>query len=153
MSSSSDHSVLSEQLTDVLILINQVLRKHRSYIQDRYNLSSFDMELLFFLMHQESLRMKDIAQHFGVKLSTLTSIVDKAEKLEIVERVHSQGDRRVVYLRTKRKGKKIVADFQEFHRQVASQMKDRMEASEFEAFTKSLKILISGVGARYFLQE
>jgi DNA-binding MarR family transcriptional regulator len=47
--------------------------------------------------------MKAISEAFHIKLSTLTSIIDKAEGNRIVRRVNSKKDRRVVFLETTKK--------------------------------------------------
>ncbi|MCI4670450.1 MAG: MarR family winged helix-turn-helix transcriptional regulator [Bacteroidia bacterium] len=149
MSDLQDQSVLDGQLTDAFIIMNQVLRKHQAYISAKYRLAPFEMELLFFLITEEAQRMKDIARHFGIKLSTLTSIVDKAEKNKIVERAHSKSDRRVVFLKATTKGKRVVDTYKEFQKQVALQMQEEMENPDFNSFVQSLNALITGIESQY----
>lgn len=55
--------------------------------------------------------MKEIAAHYQLKLSTLTSVVDKAEKHEILCRCASKEDRRVVLVDTTEHGKIIFHDY------------------------------------------
>ncbi|MEM7658279.1 MAG: MarR family winged helix-turn-helix transcriptional regulator, partial [Bacteroidota bacterium] len=88
------------QLEKSLILLNQIMRKHRQHVQDQFNISALEMELTHFVSTKGPQKMKEVSAHFDIKLSTLTSVIDKAERKKILKRTNSLTDRRVFYLDT-----------------------------------------------------
>jgi len=88
----------SKRLEQSIITLNNVLRKEQRYIMDKYKISSQEMEILQYVIENGPQKMKVISEHFNIKLSSLTSVIDKAEKRRVVKRVNSKEDRRVVYL-------------------------------------------------------
>ena len=100
------------------------------------------MELIQFVLSGEPKRMKDVEKYFNLKLSTLTSIIDKAEKTKLIKRVNSKGDRRVVFLEAVPKGIRILDNYDQSMKDLATQMESQMSPDVYKAFLKALDSFI-----------
>ncbi|WP_227936400.1 MarR family winged helix-turn-helix transcriptional regulator [Alkalihalobacillus deserti] len=66
------------------------------------------MFLLFKINRSEKMKTTDISQFFGITPGAATSIADKLEQLEFIQRHRAEKDRRVVYITLTEKGKEFV---------------------------------------------
>ena len=128
-----------ERLEEGLLQLGDVYRKHQSYIKTKYQISALEMEIIQLVDLEGPKRMKDIGGYFDVKLSTLTSVVDKIEKQGLVKRVNSQEDRRVVLLQVSRKGKKLHDQYQRYLHVIALLTHRNMNPNEFSGFLEGLE--------------
>lgn len=128
----------TERLERNLFELSDVYRKHREYIKVKYNVSSLEMEIIQLIILEGKKKMKEIGEYFRIKLSTLTSIIDKIEKQKYVKRVNSKEDRRVVYLDITPKGEKLYGEFSEYIHVMYDMMQQSMAAEDFDAFYAGL---------------
>ena len=128
-----------KKLQEYLYELTEVYRKHQHYIKLKYKISSLDMEIIQLIVLQGPKKMKEIGDHFQIKLSTLTSIIDKIENQKLVKRVNSRDDRRVVYLETTRKGKNLYDQYHMYLSEMTREMRGEMNDSEFEGFLLGLQ--------------
>lgn len=126
-------------LQDYLYQLTEVYRKHQHYIKLKYKISSLDMEIIQLIVLQGPKKMKEIGDHFQIKLSTLTSIIDKIENQKLVKRVNSRDDRRVVFLETTRKGKNLYDQYHMYLSEMTKELRDEMKEDEFNGFLSGLK--------------
>lgn len=130
---------VATRLEKSLYVLNDVYRKHQEYIKTKYKITALEMEIIQLVILEGKQKMKDIGKHFNIKLSTLTSIIDKIEKQKLVKRENSKEDRRVVFLESTSKGKKLYSDYGK-HLQVISQlMKESMADEDLKGFLEGLK--------------
>lgn len=122
-----------------LIRLNQFVRQHQFQIKGRYKISALEMEILQFVIQQGPQKMKSIAEHFHIKLSTLTSIIDKSEQSKILKRVNSKEDRRVVYLDASKKGRAIFDNYRTFIKELVLKMQESLHPQKFELFVESIE--------------
>jgi DNA-binding MarR family transcriptional regulator len=99
------------KLEQSLIALSDSFRSHREYIENKFNISALEMQLIQHIMHNGAQKMKDISKYFHIKLSTFTSIIDKAEQSRVLKRVNSKEDRRVVFLDVTAKGRNLYNDY------------------------------------------
>ena len=130
----------AKHLEEVLIDINLVFRKHRDLIKEKYKISALEMELIQFVVTHGKQRMKDVAQYFNIKLSTLTSTIDKAEKARILKRINSTEDRRVVYLDTTKKGRDLFEQYDQELRGIATRIQQDMDETTFKLFVEGMEV-------------
>ncbi|MEL6592319.1 MAG: MarR family transcriptional regulator [Bacteroidota bacterium] len=135
------------KLEQNLYELAEVYRKHQAYIKTKYKISALDMEILQLVVVEGAKKMKEIGDHFQVKLSTLTSIIDKLEKSRLVKRVNSRFDRRVVLLEVMPKGKQMYADYRTQIQSIAQMMKSSLSATQFEALMAGMERLSNIVPA------
>lgn len=136
---STDPNVAVERLEKSLYELNEVYRKHQDYIKTKYKISALEMEIIQFIVLQGKKKMKEIGDHFNVKLSTLTSIVDKIERQRLVARVNSKEDRRVVYLEVTPKGNKLYKEYSNYIQVMSQLMRGSMKEDQFSAFVAGLE--------------
>ncbi|MCS7462607.1 MarR family transcriptional regulator [Paenibacillus doosanensis] len=60
---------------------------------------------VIFQLEQQSMKMNDIADYLCITLGAATSLVDKLERQQFVERIRSQEDRRIIYVQMTQAGK------------------------------------------------
>ncbi len=120
---------LEKQLFD----LTDLYRKHQVFIKEKYKVSALEMEILQLVCLEGPKKMKEIGEHFQVKLSTLTSIIDKIEQGRLVKRVNSQEDRRVVFLEATKKGKGLYKEYGEHIQLVAQRMQESLTQDQFQA--------------------
>ncbi|MEM7374711.1 MAG: MarR family transcriptional regulator [Bacteroidota bacterium] len=128
-----------DRLERGLFELAEVYRKHKLYIKTKYNISALEMEILQLIHLDGKKKMKEIGEQFHIKLSTLTSIIDKIESQKLVKRVNSREDRRVVFLDITKKGQKLYEEYHRYLQLVSVQAHQSMEDYEFQAFLHGLK--------------
>ncbi|MEM6763489.1 MAG: MarR family transcriptional regulator [Bacteroidota bacterium] len=122
-----------------MITINEIFRNQHEYIKSRHKISALEMDLIQFVVRNGPQKMKAIAENFAIKLSTLTSIIDKAERHRILKRVNSKEDRRVVYLDVTKKGERINQEFNEYLHEVAEKIQGSLDEEFFSRFVEGME--------------
>lgn len=128
-----------ERLEKSLIALRDVFRNHQRYIKDNFKISELEMEILQFVALQGRRKMKDIGEAFNIKLSTLTSIVDKIERQKFVKRINSRTDRRAVYLDLTPKGRRLYEKYSHYIHVMALLMKRTIQKDNFGVFVDELE--------------
>ena len=90
---------------------DEVLKGFTDYIEEIKELLSLDLwsniflnctmneVLIFWLLYQKGeVNMSEIADYIHVPLNTATGIVSRMEKKELIERIHSKEDKRIVLI-------------------------------------------------------
>lgn len=134
----SDQIEQLAKLENSLIELRDAFRKHQRYIKENFKISEQEMEILQFVALNGRKKMKEIGEAFKIKLSTLTSIVDKIERQKFVKRVNSKTDRRAVYLELTSKGKKLYAKYSHYVHVMALLMKRTIKDENFDVFVDEL---------------
>ncbi len=129
----------AKRLEQSIITLNNVLRKEQRFIMDKYKISSQEMEILQYIIENGPQKMKVISEHFNIKLSTLTSVIDKAEKRRVVKRVNSKEDRRVVYLEATKKGTEIFDEYNSHLKDVVGMLKNSFDEETFVHFVNGME--------------
>ncbi len=130
-----------ESLEASLRALSDVYRKHQEYIKAKYKISALEMEIIQLVVLEGPKKMKEIGQHFNVKLSTLTSIIDKIERQRLVKRVNSSSDRRVVFLEVTKKGHKLYENYSNYLNVIAQTMRNAMDDQQFGALVHGLQTM------------
>ena len=97
------------------------------------------MDLIIFLEIVGVEKMKDIAEYFRMKLSTLTNAIDKSEQKGILKRNYSRADRRIVKLKVTAKGRRLYQMYQEDLQEIASRMSEDWSDKKIADFENCLK--------------
>jgi DNA-binding MarR family transcriptional regulator len=104
-----------------------------------------EVNIIRYLDEEEQKKMKEVGEHFQIKLSTLTSTIDKLEKGKLVKRKNSKDDRRVIYIKPTAKGQKLLADLNDVVRHIAESMVRDTNAAEFEATLNGMERVLNQV--------
>ena len=112
----------TNSLERLLIHMRDAFRQHQNEIRKKYKISANEMEIILYINDFGPQRMKAIGEKFLIKFSTLTSLVDKIEKLNLVKRMISKEDRRSILVTITKKGKRMLDEYNDQIRVLAEKM-------------------------------
>jgi len=130
---------LDQRLHKTFMDLSEVRRKHHQYIKVRYDVTGLEMEIIQWIVLNGKKKMKEVSEHFNVKFSTLTNIVDKIERQKYVIRKNSKEDRRVVFLEVTKKGVKLYENYTKHIQVMAQLMSQEMDNGQFEILVEGLE--------------
>ncbi|WP_285766841.1 MarR family transcriptional regulator [Peribacillus sp. SI8-4] len=96
------------QLYDLHIEIKELSSLSQELVEPlmvKYDLTSVQYRALQLIVLNESLAVKDVSNHLRIKPAAGTALIDRLERKSLIERCHSEDDRRVVYIRATDSGK------------------------------------------------
>ncbi|RMG57152.1 MAG: MarR family transcriptional regulator [Bacteroidetes bacterium] len=109
--SSTDMTPNLSSLEKQLLAMRDAFRQHQNDIRKKYKISANEMEIILYISDFGPQRMKSVGERFKIKFSTLTSLVDKIERLGLVKRVNSKEDRRSILVTITKKGKRMLDEY------------------------------------------
>ena len=101
-------------------------------------MENWRLRFIRYLDDHEQKKMKEVGEHFNIKLSTLTSTIDKLEKNKLVKRKNSKEDRRVIYIRPTAKGQNLLSDLTNSTRILAENMIRDSKPPEYDSMIHGL---------------
>lgn len=131
------------QLKSVLSNLVVVFNHQRNATLNQYNVNEIEVELLEYLDLHEQKKMKELGEHFNIKLSTLTSIIDKLENNRLVKRKNSKKDRRVIYIQVTPRTKSLLNDLAQSTNGLSEIVTSALDESEYESLVKGLNLIVS----------
>lgn len=84
------------------------------------------------------IKISELSERLGLSNSTVSGIVDRLEKLQFVERIRSEEDRRVVYVR-------LTSKFQEMHKGFHVKAEENIASIAAKADPEELSKIIEGL--------
>lgn len=129
-------------------VVNQLilsLFKKRGSILDSYKVTDMEVDIINYLQEHEMQKMKEVGEHFNIKLSTLTSTIDKLEKNKLVKRKNSKEDRRVIYIRPTAKGISLLHDLEAYTRDMAEEVTSDMKPNDFATLVGGIEKMLKEV--------
>lgn len=97
-----------EELVDALVRVSFVVMARLNSIGAEYDLSLTQLRVLG-ILRDRRLRMTDLAQHLGLKKSTMTGLVERAEQRGLLARAASADDERATEVFLTSEGAELVA--------------------------------------------
>ncbi|MFZ5643230.1 MAG: MarR family winged helix-turn-helix transcriptional regulator [Bacillota bacterium] len=121
--------------------LSKVMRKVQRYYEN--NLSSFGVTPVQFyvlsaLWENDGVKFKDLARSLNMDGSTLTGILDRMERLELVERRDDPEDRRSLLIFLKEKAKEKRTEMTSLADSLNEGIKEKFSEEEFKTFMKVL---------------
>ncbi|WNJ20753.1 MarR family transcriptional regulator [Pontibacter sp. G13] len=129
---------LEASLNNLVLALNS----RRNAILNKYNVNEMEVDIIRYLTEEEQKKMKEVGEHFNIKLSTLTSTIDKLEKNKLVKRKNSKEDRRVIFIRPTNKGQTLLTDLTGPAQNVAAFVNDNAKSSELTSLQKRIDEMI-----------
>ena len=130
-------------------VVNQLimsLQEKRASILDSYKVTDIEVDIINYLQEHEMQKMKEVGEHFNIKLSTLTSTIDKLEKNKLVKRKNSKEDRRVIFIRPTTKGISLLHDLEAYTSDVAEEGTSQMKPNDFAALVGGIEKMLKEIG-------
>jgi len=131
----SNMAILEKQL----FLMRDAFRQHQNEVRRKYKISSTEMEIILYISEHGPQRMKSVGESFDIKFSTLTSLVDKIERLNLVKRVNSKEDRRSILITLTSKGRKMLEEYNSQITHLAEKISDSTQEDSIQALLHSLE--------------
>lgn len=124
-------------------LVNEIWDQEKKAIitEEFKDLSNNDMHVIEAVGLGEGKNMTSIARELKITVGSLTTAMNSLVKKQYVERYRSKKDRRVVFVKLTDKGVKAYRHHEEYHRQIAQAILDRLDEEELSVLLKTLDIL------------
>ena len=139
------HHTDIEKLSSILIELYEKMSSWEHAVVKESGLTPAQMHAIEILGHQESLRMKELAQKLGVTTGTLTVMIDRLEQNGLISRMPHKKDRRSIIIVLTEKGQKYFKEHHKLHlgltRKITSSLTED-EAKQLYAFMEKLVSLL-----------
>lgn len=122
-----------------LIRIRENFQRHQHEVLTKFGITATDLEVLLFIYEEGPGRMKDIGDRFQIKFSSLTSLVDRLQKLRLVKRTLSKEDRRAVMVHLVRKGNQLIEEYNSQVRLLAEKISSTVPVKELPVVLHTLE--------------
>jgi DNA-binding MarR family transcriptional regulator len=106
------------------------------------DLTPGQMHAIEIIGHENSLRMKELAEKLGVTTGTLTVTVDRLERKGLIERKPNETDRRSYRVVLTEAGEEHFARHHEFHLKLTEDIASTLSPEEFKTFEVILEKVI-----------
>jgi len=106
------------------------------------DLTPGQMHAIEIIGHEESLRMKELAERLGVTTGTLTVTVDRLERKGLIERRPHETDRRSFRVVLTEAGAEHFARHHAFHLKLTEELTAPLTGDEMKTFEQLLKKVI-----------
>ena len=133
--------------TEILIHIRKIVRAlnlESKRIQKEFGISIPQLLCLLFLSEKDDFKAthKEVADYLNLNSSTVTGIVSRLEKKNLVARLPKSGDKRITYVSLTSNGFKLLEISPDLmHQQLAKKLPDLPEKT-LSDMDNSLKVLI-----------
>ncbi len=124
-------------LESILIELVQTMNDRHLAILDQYRVGELEVDIIRYLTEHEQKKMKEVGEYFNIKLSTLTSTIDKLEKNKLVKRKNSKDDRRVIFIQPTAKGRTLLDDLKSPAKEATNQLMRELKPADFEVFIQA----------------
>ncbi|MBI2327058.1 winged helix-turn-helix transcriptional regulator [Candidatus Curtissbacteria bacterium] len=94
---------------------------------------------------QKEISQREIASHLHLEPATVVTLIDELEKLKLVKRLHTNGDRRKYKVVLTNKGKSAARQIKNRTWRINNYLKSQLSKKEFEMFNKSLEKLTNAL--------
>ncbi len=135
-------SVAVSMLESSIQAIHHFFRFQEFHIQSQHGISALEMDILQLVCRNGPTKMKEVAAHYQLKLSTLTSAVDKAQQHAVLTRVPSLVDKRVIMIEATPKGHEIYQGFVSHMNELLGNLITQMSHQEYQQLSKGLEAFL-----------
>ena len=136
--------VSNEQFAEIEFLLREIsviIKRKGREILDQFPVTPPQFTALLLLEKEGDLTIGELSQKMYLACSTMTDLIDRMEKNEVVERIRDGRDRRVVRIRLLDKGRKIIEEVLAARREYLSDVLSHLSSKEAEQIQKHLSVL------------
>lgn len=131
-------------INDILVhLFNEIWElEEKAIITEEYkDITNNDMHIIEAIGLGEGNNMSTIAKKLNITVGSLTTSMNSLVKKKYTERIRSEEDRRVVYIRLTEKGIKAYHHHEEFHKKMTDAVVEVLDQEEVPVLVKTLNSL------------
>lgn len=125
----------------VVKVLKQIMDEIRNNMQEEFkemNLTGPQVMLIGILSHHGEMKISELSNRMGLSNSTVSGIVDRLEKQELVLRKRVEEDRRVVYVQ-------VTADFQKRAKEYFNQFEKKIADIMNETTQEDIEKIFEGL--------
>lgn len=134
-----------EKLAHLLIEFYEKFSSWEHSVVKESGLSPAQMHAIEIIGHEDSLRMKELAEKMGVTTGTLTVMVDRLEQQGFLARKPHKQDRRSYLVVLTDKGKEQFLQHHQFHLQLTQEIISTLTSEEQKSFSATLTKIIKQI--------
>ncbi len=134
-------------LKEAIIYLSDLIEKILEETIDQADFSDLTQQQLYYLkviVRLKNPTLTDLARELKLTKPTVTVLADKLSEKGYIKRVHSDNDRRVIYLQINDKGDKINALRAIAHERMAEKIKSGLNETETAILTELLRKIVKG---------
>ncbi len=131
-------------INDILVhLFNEIWElEEKAIITEEYkDITNNDMHIIEAIGLGDGNNMSTIARKLNITVGSLTTSMNSLVKKQYAERIRSEEDRRVVYVRLTEKGIKAYHHHEEFHKKMTDAVVAALDQEEIPVLVKTLNSL------------
>jgi len=98
-------------ISEIMQSLRRIFKAIQDYsheVSEKFGITGPQLWALKTISQNESLSLSDLSERMYLHPSTITGLIDRLEKKDLVERYRDQGDRRVIKLQLTPRGKELV---------------------------------------------
>ncbi len=137
------HHTDLEKLSSILIELYEKMSSWEHAVIKESGLTPAQMHAIEILGHQESLRMKELAQKLGVTTGTLTVMTDRLEQSKLIERMPNKKDRRSIVVVLTKKGQRYFEEHHKLHLELTREITSSLSEDEAKRLYTFMEKLVS----------
>jgi DNA-binding MarR family transcriptional regulator len=137
------HHTDIERLSLILIELYEKMSSWEHAVVKESGLTPAQMHTIEILGHQESLRMKELAQKLGVTTGTLTVMIDRLEQNGLILRKPNEDDRRSIVVVLTKKGQKYFEEHHKLHLELTQEITSSLTKDEAKQLYTFMEKLVS----------
>lgn len=111
----------------------------------KLNLTMPQLKVLMLLNHSDNLTITQLAEDLSVSLPNMTGIIDRLVQQNLVKRVQSDKDRRVVFIRPTDNSRNIFIELNKSGYDHFKNIEKVLSENEIEIIKLGLKVLVQGM--------
>jgi DNA-binding MarR family transcriptional regulator len=151
MENSAANNPTKDHVVEIEFLLRRVsgmIKKKGREILNHFPITPPQFEALQWLNEYGDMTIGELSGKMFLAFSTMTDLVDRMEKTDLVERKKDEKDRRVVQIHLLPKGKRIIEDVIDARQTYLLELLRDSGANEAEAIKNTLRLLYNRIGRR-----
>lgn len=120
-----------------------VIKQKGREILTNFEITPPQFQALQYLINEENLTIGELSNKMYLACSTITDLVDRMEKNQLVKRVRDEKDRRVVRIYVLEKGHEIINEVLDARRHYLDDLLQDLHSDEKKAILKSVEMIYS----------
>ncbi|MCP4263921.1 MAG: MarR family transcriptional regulator [Planctomycetes bacterium] len=101
--------------------------------------------IMFALWQKDGISINELAKKTQLKKSTLTSMLDRLEKMDYIRRQYSKTDRRKILIQRTKKDKAMEKKYAEISEEMTKLFYKGFSTSEINRFEKGLELILNNL--------
>jgi DNA-binding MarR family transcriptional regulator len=131
------------EVWDLIVGLTRKVNKEADKALEQIGLSYFEFKVMCALDEEGKVPMSRVAEKYMLTKAGLTSIIDRLEEKNLVKRVRSEEDRRVIYVELTDKGREKLAESRKVFQEVLANFMRKISEDEIKELEKIFNKLSS----------